>query len=298
MCGIIMLSIYKYNLNFISPVPFYWTKTDKRQGLIFEYKSNGSVYYSDAIVFDALKTESIDKVANYIENADFEQITDVLFAEVDKLNIENVLASAVNSLICDIKMQPTNNLAHVNVNALITSIDNETIVKVNELKNIGYDTFKLKFTGDIRETEVLSRISEIPGIKLRLDANRRFNFCKAVSIFKDIKPEAIDYIEEPLISPTLAKEFTERTGLPMALDETIFENGFDLNDYEACSVFVIKPALIGSFAKFKKLVEYCKTHDKRIVLSSSYESGVGIAFLTRLAEFLQLGDERMGVGYL
>lgn len=112
---------------------------------------------------------------------------------------------------------------------------------------------------------------------LRLDANRAWNFDHAISFGLAVSGLAIEYIEEPVADPNRLEEFWQRTGCPYALDETLVET-HDMEPFRHSAALVVKPTLLGGYTDIEPL----RRHNKPLVFSACYESGVGIAHIARL----------------
>lgn len=64
-----------------------------------------------------------------------------------------------------------------------------------------------------------------PGVALRADANRRWSLEQAVQFGKQAAAANLQYIEEPLACTADLPELHRRTGLALALDESVDEGG-------------------------------------------------------------------------
>ena len=115
-----------------------------------------------------------------------------------------------------------------------------------------------------------------PHQALRLDANRAWSYEQATTFAKAIESISIQYIEEPLQSPTELEQLHTETGLPYALDETLTED-LPLDDFPNAVAMVLKPTLLGGRTRIAELAAL----GKPLVFSAAFESGVGI---TRIAQ--------------
>ncbi|MBD3222641.1 hypothetical protein GF314_15510 [bacterium] len=118
--------------------------------------------------------------------------------------------------------------------------------------------------------------------EIRLDANRAFTLDEAIDLASavDLVPACI---EEPLRDPAEMPVFHERTGWPLALDETLHEPGHaDLATGPGVVAWVLKPARLGihdTLAAFDRAPE-----DVACIVSSCFEGLVGLGLLMELAE--------------
>ncbi|MGL4827469.1 MAG: o-succinylbenzoate synthase [Vibrionaceae bacterium] len=131
-------------------------------------------------------------------------------------------------------------------------------------------------------------LDAIPQLKLRLDANRQWSLAKALKFASFLTPEQrarIDFIEEPCFDSAQSVEFSAQTGIALAWDESLRDGTFSWDAPHLAAV-VIKPTLTGSLADVQALVAKAHQLGKQAVISSSFESSVGLCQLARLAAWL------------
>lgn len=121
--------------------------------------------------------------------------------------------------------------------------------------------------------------------EIRLDANRAFSLEEAVSFARAIRDIEPVWIEEPVQDPADIPEFIDRSGLPVALDETLRDPRFaTLGGRMGVAAWVVKPALFGLLGSREI---FASTADLRnrpaCVVSSCFEGTVGLALLAELA---------------
>ncbi|KAE8438929.1 o-succinylbenzoate synthase [Vreelandella piezotolerans] len=133
------------------------------------------------------------------------------------------------------------------------------------------------------ELALIKRISErLPTTRLILDANGGFTREQARRFCAGLPPGQIDYLEEPCAALTDTQAVAEATGVPFALDETLSRQR-PWQAHPQLAALVIKPTLIGSLAACQALVERARALGLRVVVSSSFESELGLELLSRLA---------------
>ncbi len=131
-----------------------------------------------------------------------------------------------------------------------------------------FSTVKLKL-GHLSLDEALSLVKQhYKNHRLRLDFNRKWSLEQALSFAKHFQPDDFEYLEEPT-SDLLT--FSKQTHFPIAIDESFFDSPWE--QIPSLKAIVVKPTLHGALPK---------TH-LPIVLSSSYESGLGLLHIARLA---------------
>jgi len=129
-------------------------------------------------------------------------------------------------------------------------------------------------------------IEAIPNIRLRLDANRKWTPLKAQQFAKYVKPEhraGIAFLEEPCKTPADSLAFAAETGINIAWDETVRDEGFEVKAEPGVVAIVIKPTLVGSVQRCAELVQQAHDAGLTAVISSSMESSLGLNQLARFA---------------
>jgi o-succinylbenzoate synthase len=182
-------------------------------------------------------------------------------------------------------------LVNIPVNYLMTGEADNWIRVASEIKRGGYKTVKIKVGGGepTRDVAIVRQAVDVLGndIALRLDANRRWSFDSALQILNDLRECNIEYVEEPLSMgnfPALARLKAE-TGVRIALDETLAEAG-DIESLMAgglVDVVIVKPTVLGGIRRTLELAEKAHRHGRPVVITSMFESEIGLAALVHLA---------------
>jgi O-succinylbenzoate synthase len=120
--------------------------------------------------------------------------------------------------------------------------------------------------------------------KLRLDANRAWCLRDAIEFGLRIQDLNVEYVEEPTGRPTDLEAFYEATQVPYALDETLRE-AHPLEAFPHSTALILKPTLLGDLAAIAQLTK----HDKLVVISGAFESGVGTAAAARWSHVVAPG---------
>ncbi|MCD6249534.1 MAG: o-succinylbenzoate synthase [candidate division Zixibacteria bacterium] len=201
--------------------------------------------------------------------------------EMAALNlIANEQAISLSRLLSE---QP---LETVYINGLI--VDTEGVAEATRvLKRDGYRAVKLKVGSnsidvDIERTQ--DAFHELGNTTtLRLDANRAWSFEDAYRFAAGITDCEIEYIEEPLADPKLLRKFSKRTGLAIALDESIGDLTPDtLTESDHVGAVILKPTLLGGFERTAIWARKAQKCGIKAVISSCFESSIGIAALAQL----------------
>ncbi|MEW2740702.1 o-succinylbenzoate synthase [Providencia sp. PROV130] len=142
----------------------------------------------------------------------------------------------------------------------------------------------------VRDGMVVNLLLEaVPELKLRLDANRSWTRTKADGFAKYVNPDYRDriaFLEEPCKTREESLQFAADTGISIAWDESVREEGFMVEAQKGVSAIVIKPTLTGSLSYCRYLVEEAHRLGLQAVISSSIESSFGLTQLARVAHWL------------
>ncbi len=152
---------------------------------------------------------------------------------------------------------------------LLTGSKEEMMERTHALK--GFSHVKIKVSAlSTRDIEEIVHALH-PNFVIRLDANRSFSYEEAKRRFAHLP---VEYIEEP----THELHALETLPFPFALDESLSTIEV-LPQTKKLFALVLKPTIIGG----KKMCsQWAKNH--RAVLSSCYETGIGIARIAQMAQ--------------
>jgi L-alanine-DL-glutamate epimerase-like enolase superfamily enzyme len=180
----------------------------------------------------------------------------------------------------------------VSVNGVIGALSIEnTVARALEAMQVGYSCIKLKVRGGHLEAEV-ERIAAVRAaigseMHLRLDANAGWTFAEAVAILSRCAPYAIQYVEQPLPAADLDGMHILRYNVPVpiAADEAVYdlESARRVLAHDAAAVLIIKPQLAGGLRVGRQIISAATQHGVQCVITSTLESGVGIAGALHLA---------------
>ncbi len=187
------------------------------------------------------------------------------------------------------------------INGIIRSSLSDWVPEADFLVSEGYKTLKIK-VGKINpflEAQGIQEVREFvgPDIEIRLDANRSWDLETGIQFGQAIQSANVAYIEEPIQNPAELPRFYDECGVHFAFDETlhrIIDPTISFGSYTGLKALVLKPTLIGCTARFIALVNQAQEQDILSVISSSYESDVGLAALAQLAA--SIGGDSVAVG--
>ncbi|WBA58650.1 o-succinylbenzoate synthase [Providencia sp. 21OH12SH02B-Prov] len=142
----------------------------------------------------------------------------------------------------------------------------------------------------VRDGMVANLLLEaVPDLTLRLDANRSWTRAKADGFAKYVNPDYRDriaFLEEPCKTREESLQYAKDTGIAIAWDESVREEGFKVEAQPGVAAIVIKPTLTGSLAYCRQLVQEAHHHGLQAVISSSIETSFGLTQLARIAHQL------------
>jgi len=184
----------------------------------------------------------------------------------------------------------------VGVNATIPSVGSAAAAEA-ALQSVesGFLTLKIK-AGAERETDVLvERIRAIrtavgPDVRLRLDVNGAWDLPTAEDRLEAIGRFDIEYVEQPLAPHDIdgLAELRRRVKVPVAADEAAdsVRAVRALLEAEAVDVLVVKPARVGGPAAVAEIAERAAERGVPVVISTLFETGIGIAAALAMAAVL------------
>ncbi|NVM21349.1 MAG: o-succinylbenzoate synthase [Desulfobacterales bacterium] len=173
----------------------------------------------------------------------------------------------------------------VPVNAILTGSPEDIQRQLAAKAAKGFGVYKIKIDAGGME-RALKKIKAVRNnvsddVMIRLDLNRGLDFQEATALLRESKEFGIEYVEEPLKEPTRQGliALREKTGLRVALDETVAEaeRFYDLLDHKAFDAIVLKPMVLGGIGKSVRLAGKSAEQGIKTVITSTLESGIGIA---------------------
>ena len=309
MCDAVTIAdaqLYRYCLPLTEPLPVGTRTLTERRGLLLcVTDEEGRTGWGEAAPLPGFSPETLDEATDEahelraalsglrLPDADLDAVLRAV-PTADRLSsVQFAVESAVVELVAARwEMSGAQVLGGtagtVALNALITAADTELDAAAERVRRAGYRAVKLKVGRADVDTDV-GRVRQLHAalgtdVGLRLDANRGWTWEEAVAFAEAVDAVPIEYIEEPLRAPDRLRDLAERTGLPIALDETTREWSTEALPAELpVRAVVLKPTLIGGVSETRKWVEWARRHNADPVISASYESGVGLRMLVALA---------------
>ena len=183
------------------------------------------------------------------------------------------------------------------VNGLAVGSGTVLEMECEELRNGGFKAVKLK-VGQLTILQDIERVRlarKILGdeIALRLDANRAWEWEDALKFAEAVQDFNIEYCEEPLLDSNKLEQLHLQTGMPLALDETLWYAPTPISDAPAKHVslsgiraLILKPSILGGWNNTKMWIEHAQKNGIHCVLSSCFESGLGLNWIAFMANEL------------
>jgi len=179
------------------------------------------------------------------------------------------------------------------------AVGSETVLEMEceELLNGGFKAVKLK-VGQLTILQDIDRVRlarQILGneIALRIDANRAWEWEDALKFAEAVQDFNIEYCEEPLLDSNKLEKLHLQTGMPLALVETLWSAPPPKSDTPAKHVslsgirdLILKPSILGGWNNTKMWIEHAQKNGIHCVLSSCFESGLGLNWIAFMANEL------------
>jgi O-succinylbenzoate synthase len=177
----------------------------------------------------------------------------------------------------------------VKVNALVDLSQPDILGESSALREAGYEAFKLKVgrrtvDEDIASIRALRRVVGDDAV-LRLDANQLWTAQALLSVWSEVQQCDIDYFEEPVTDMSGLLSYLDRKAIsiPLALDESLSKPDHEkLTTSAHVKALVLKPTALG-LERSVELIRKARGLAKKAIISSTFESSIGISALVHIA---------------
>jgi len=316
------LNIYRYHLRLNRPLTSVGKTQTHRDGLIIRAVSDtGSCGYGETAPLPGLSNESIHEAAEQMQTLRKAIFMSPVPDKLEELSggfaqwlghielfpsVRFGFESAVLNMIAHSRNIPLDSLLCSNphrtvpINGLLAGDMDEVAKTAAIMVERGLCSLKLKVGRQSLEDDItLTRqvLEQIPEqVSLRLDANRAWGINDAFTFGKAVAGWSIEYIEEPCKSLTLLREMLLKPAMLVGLDESLTEiEPEELRSFSGVKAIVLKPTVLG----LERAMQFARaTAEQNIiaVISSSFESRVGLTCLARMAACLNNADVAIGLG--
>ena len=313
------IQIFHYSLPFVQPLVWHSKQHFFREGLLIRVEDAASnLGYGEIAPLPGFSQETLQEcqvqLVTFSEIAlrqrlplsvvycqDFERkFSHLKLAPAVRFGLQMAL---LNLLACHHKTPPhllinchiPKNLA---VTLLLSGRPHQILKKAEKiapwpaLKSVKLKVGRLPVEEEIALVKTLRHL--MPTVQIRLDANRAWDLETALHFGTQVADCDILYIEEPTQDPKDGLAFTQKTGMGMALDESLHNGNLPEYFHPGIQALVVKPTLLGGIEATLRLAEKARPYQIPLVVSSSYESGVGLNMLANLAVGLS-GNEPAGL---
>ena len=157
----------------------------------------------------------------------------------------------------------------------------------------GFTSAKLKVS-NLTFEEAAHVIHELKDkFRLRIDVNRAWNTADSLHFFSQFPLDTFDYVEEPFQNPNDLAQFPH----PLAVDESFPQDLSlaELETFPTLKALIYKPTIQGGMLGCLPLHEWTAERGISLVLSSSFESELGLAHIVSIAHRLSLSAP-IGIG--
>lgn len=301
---------YKYALPLNRPIEVHGLKLTKREGLVIHLKSERDTEgFGEVAPLDGWSEESLNDAQEQVRELraaltgrdvlpGVEKLDGKMNSWFEEMNLRrsvqfgmemavlNLIAGARQSTLFQ-SVSHAGRHDYVRVNALLDGTTEEVARQAEKFKEDGFMDMKLKVRGPVDES--VEKVRAVNNVLqgealLHLDANQAWELEEAVRFGREIECSAVAYIEEPLKHVYETPEFYRETMIPVALDESLAKLSFDeFKSMDGVDVIILKPALLGGIEKTWQYMRQAQSLGLSAVISSSFESGLGILTLANLA---------------
>ncbi|MFN9125178.1 MAG: o-succinylbenzoate synthase [bacterium] len=167
-------------------------------------------------------------------------------------------------------------------------------------------TVKLKIGRASEEADraLIGRVLElVPDARLRLDGNRMLTEAECVARVHGFDAERFEYLEDPLKDPSRLAALSARTGIAVALDETVVDGSpaahalrDELAREDCVAAWVLRLSALGPLSRVRAIAREAEARGAHAVLSTAYESSYALRLAAHLAASLPNGRCAHGLG--
>lgn len=171
----------------------------------------------------------------------------------------------------------------------------EAVQAAKRAVEVGFDCIKLKVGMAATVSQEIERVAAVRAaiggsVKLRLDANGAWTAARAIEILKALTEYDIELVEQPTAAFDLQRlaSVREAVTIPIAADEpmTSVNAARQIIQTGAADILVIKPMVVGGLRAGRQIIELAEAAGLRAFVTTTLDSGVGIAGALHLAATL------------
>ncbi|MBS9433394.1 o-succinylbenzoate synthase [Photorhabdus hainanensis] len=278
-------TLYRFRLPMEAGVILRYQRLKTRDGFLIHLQENGQQGWGEIAPLPEFSKETVEQAG---EAAVAWLKRWRLGAEPDESELPSV-AFGISCALAELQGKLPQD-ADYRKAPLCNGDPDELIVRLSNMSGQKVAKVKIGLYEAVRDGMVVNVLLEaIPDLSLRLDANRSWSRAKADSFAKYVNPDyrhRIAFLEEPCQTPEQSLAFARDTGIAIAWDESVRDEGFNVAAQAGVTAIVIKPTLIGSLARCCQLISAAHNAGLEAVISSSIETSFGLTQLARIAHWL------------
>jgi o-succinylbenzoate synthase len=193
----------------------------------------------------------------------------------------------------------------VTVNATIGEPDDDAAIDAaRSALARGFRTIKLKIGIGRTVHDEVRRVAAMraalgPDIALRLDANGAWSVDTAIATLRQLARYDIEYVEQPVAAHDLAglAEVHHASPIPIAADEAVTDipSARRVIERQAADILVLKPMVCGGLRTGRAIIDLATAAGLRTVVTSTIDSGLGVAAALHLAATLPPNSPACGL---
>lgn len=301
-------NIYTYEVPFKKPFFVKDLELTKRKGIILHLQIDKYEGFGEIAPLENFSTESFEEALEQTIALKTHILNDEIPKHVEKLDgrlnkwlekyklmpsVQFGIETAILNLITSTRNIPLYKLItesfeeEIFISGLLQGSKEEILKQASEMINQGFKSLKLKVSNSIEEDiEKVNSLHDIITGKalLHIDANQKWEIDQAMIFGNHVNFTDIDYIEEPFSKIEDISNFYNKTLIPVALDETLQKKSFnDIKSIDGVDVVILKPTMIGGIDKTWEIIKEGKRLAIRAIISSSFETSIGVLALANLA---------------
>ena len=283
--------MYRYRLPLRFPIPWGGKAHSFREGALIRLTDDdGCEGWGEIAPLPAFSPESLaDALRRAKEFAGQLSTHDQLHRVVRDPVLEYSVRSGLAQAAWQLSASDTWRVgASVRVQALLTGSHERIIHQARQHASAGVRVVKVKVGQGavIDDLQLVRKVNaQVPELKLRLDANQSWQPDQAWRFIEGVQDCNIDYLEEPLRPGADLVRLAQQSPFPIAVDESLRDSGA-APAIAAAAVCVIKPALMGGLTDTEEFISKAARLSKRCIVSSAWESGIGMYMLLHLSSGL------------
>jgi O-succinylbenzoate synthase len=315
--------LYRYTLSLARPINVKGFELTERSGFVIKLADeNGHCGFGEASPLPSFSNENLETVESQLHSLHYSLSGEAIPRDLEELScgfarwlerfklvpsVRFGFETAVLNLIADSLNLPLRKVISdvyrdsVSVNGLLSGTRNEILGKASRLRQDAYQAVKLKvgqrpLQEDIRLVrDVRERIGD--DVALRLDANRAWSVEDALVFLQGVSSCRIDYVEEPVKDYMMLVSMCSKTDSPVsvAMDESLMElSPEELTHLPNLKATVLKPMMLG-FEGSMQFGRRATLLGITPIISSSFETSLGLTVLAELASILNTTDVPVGL---